>query len=412
MTKLSCFSTALPVFVSLAALVDCGGTDPDLGSKPPPPEELLAPPPEGEGVQFKMTTEVAAGTEVEHCMFVRGPADGMFINHDEVRYSQGSHHVLVYETQYSDIPTAKTDGTKVDTSGVFDCSDGATNGWAVTKLVAGSQNANGTSMLSFPPDVAMKVRPNAVLLMNAHYVNPTNAPMQPEVRVNVYTVPEAQVKTEGDLLFLYNPFIYVPPNGTGRARMQCKVHTDITIQNVQSHMHARGVGYEVRVAGEAEPFYTNTAWEGVPVKDFGAGLQVKAGSFLDYHCDYKNAGTNEVFQGPRSTDEMCMVIGSFYPANPWTANCQREADLPLGSTVTGADWIGNGTATCAETFSCVQQALVAGKGINGLMPCVTASDPSVSKEMSESLRCLFNSYNGGKDPAMACQTQFAACQAK
>jgi len=405
------FGLTGPLLLSIAALVGCGGTDTNP-TPTPGVEELLAPPPEGEGIQFKMVTELAAGTEGEHCMFVRGPVDGMFVNRDEVRYSKGSHHVLVYETSYNDIPTAKEDGTKIDTSGVFDCSDGATNGWAVTKLIGGSQNADGTSMLSFPPGVAMKVRPNAVLLMNAHYVNATNEPLTPEVRVNMYTIPEAEVKTEGDILFLYNPFIYAAANGVGRARMQCPIHTDITIQNVQSHMHARGVGYEARIMGEATPFYTNTAWEGVPVKDFGEGLKVKAGSFFDYHCDYKNAGSNDIFQGPRSTDEMCMLIGSYYPADPYTSNCQRDTSVPVGATVVGADWVGNGAATCSETFSCVQQALGGGKGLQGLTVCVSGSDPAVSKEMSASIRCLFDSYNSGKDPAMNCQAEFAACMAK
>lgn len=411
MTKSLRFALTGPLFLSIAALAGCGGTD--TNPQPTPgPEELLAPPPDGEGVQFKMVTELPAGTEAEHCMFVRGPAEGMFVNRDEVRYSKGSHHVLVYETSYTEIPAAKDDGTKVDTSGVFDCSDGATNGWSVTKLVGGSQNAEGTSFVKFPSDVAMKIRPNAVLLMNAHYVNATNAPLTPEVRVNMYTMPEADVKTEGDILFLYNPFIHVGANGEGRARMQCLVHTDITIQNVQSHMHARGVGYEARVMGEASPFYTNTAWEGVPVKDFGAGLQVKAGSFLDYHCDYKNSGMNDVFQGPRSTDEMCMLIGSYYPANAWTSNCERDPSVPVGTQVVGGDWVGNGTATCSQTFSCVQQALMNQQGLEGLTPCITNSDPSVSKEMSASMRCLFNAFGAGKDPAMACQSEFAACLAK
>jgi hypothetical protein len=403
------FPLACTILVPLAALVGCGGTDTDPNQNPPV-EELLVPPPAGQGVQFKMVTELAAGTEGEHCMFVRGPADGMFVNHDEVRYSEGSHHVLIYETTYDAIPTEKVDGTKVDTSGVFDCTDGATNGWSITKLVAGSQNADGASMLSLPEGVAMKVRPNAVLLMNAHYVNATNAALEPEVRVNMYTIPEAEVKTEGDILFLYNPFIYIGPNGEGRAHMQCPIHSDITIQTVQSHMHARGTGYEAGIRGEAAPFYTNTKWEGVPVKDFGAGLQVKAGSFFDYHCDYKNAGTKEIFQGPRSTDEMCMLIGSYYPADAWTANCSSDTSVPPGESIIGADWVGNGKATCAETFSCVQQAL--GTGVKGIMPCVSNSDPAVSKEMSASIRCLFSALSTMKDPVMVCQTEFAACTAK
>jgi len=355
-----------------------------------------------------MTTSLEAGTEAEHCQFVKGPAEELFVNRDEVRYSKGSHHVLVYETEYTEIPTQKENGTAVDTSGVFDCSDGATNGWRITKLIGGSQNLDGASMLSFPPDVAMRVRPNAVLMINAHYINTSSETIEPEVRINLHTIPKDQVKQEGDLLFLYNAFIHVGANGQGRARMRCKIHNDITIQNVQSHMHARGVGYEARIAGQKDPFYTTTKWEGVPVKDFGDGLVIKAGEWFDYACDYNNAEAREVFQGPRSTDEMCMLIGSYYPADPATAHCSIDPQNPLETGNLGAEWVGNGTATCAQTFGCVQQTLGNEKTFEGIMKCVDASDPAVSKEMSEALRCMFTA----KNPLSDCQTQFAACNAK
>jgi hypothetical protein len=403
--------TLLPsLLLTLPALAGCGGED--TGSNPPSntTPELLAPPPEGQGYQYKMVTHLGAGVEAEHCMFVKAPAEGMIVNRDEVRYSKGSHHFLLYQTDYDQIPTQKEDGTKVDTSGVFDCSDGATNGWKIKRLVGGSQNASGTSMLSFPPDVGVKVPPGAVLLMNTHYVNASTEALDPEVRINLWTIPEAQMKQEGDLLFMYNAFIHVPANGEGKAHMRCNVFKDITIQNVQSHMHRRGVDYAAMVTGQ-DPFYTNTKWEGVPVKDFGQGLQVKAGSQLEYWCDYKNAEAREVYQGPRSTDEMCMLIGSYYPADPATANCMISPDQP-GTGNIGAEWIGNGKATCKDTFACVQQSFGGGFSLEKMTDCLMASDPAVSKEMSDSVRCLILNLSAGKDPATACQTEFAACQAK
>ncbi|HVK71506.1 MAG TPA: hypothetical protein VM694_43935 [Polyangium sp.] len=405
--------TAIPSLTfALPALVGCGGTEP-AGPAQPGQEELLAPPEAGKGVQFKMITKLDPGTEGEHCMFVKAPAEGLYVNRDEVRFTKGSHHFLLYQTSYTDIPTQKDDGTVVDTSGVFDCSDGPTNGWSAEKLIAGSQNGDGASFLSFPEGVAMKVRPGAVLLMNAHYINASMNTIEPEVRVNLYSVPEAEVTTEGDVLFLYNPFIHVGPMGEGRARMRCRVHTDITIVNAQSHMHARGMGYAASIEGQAEPFYTSTDWEGVPVKDFGAGLQVKAGSRFDYHCDYTNTEMRDIFQGPRSTDEMCMLIGSYYPADSATANCLAEPAAPGQQNSLGGEWVGNGKATCAESFSCVQQALGGGMGgIESLMPCVTNSAEAVSRELSDALRCFFTNAAPGVDVATICKTQFDACLAK
>lgn len=392
---------------SVVALAGCGGDEP---AGPAAEPELLAPPAAGQGVQYKMVTELEPGMEAEHCMFVKAPAEGLFIQRDEVRYTKGSHHFLLYETNYSEIPTAKMDGTPVDTSGTFDCSDGPTNGWDVSKLVAGSQNADGASMVNFPDGVAMKVRPGAVLMMNAHYINASPNVAKPEVRINLYTVPESEVKTEGDILFLYNPFIHIGASSSRTARMRCPVHTDITIQNVQSHMHARGVGYEAYVAGEAEPFYTNTRWEGVPVKDFGAGKKVSAGSWIDYHCDYDNAEARDVHQGPRSTDEMCMVIGSYYPANEATTNCWADPTLPIDKNWIGAEWVGDGSATCAATVGCVQQAL--STSFEALMKCVVDSDPTVAPEMSAALRCMFKSFGQNQDPAVNCQAEIGACMAK
>ena len=104
-------------------------------------------------------------------------------------------------------------------------------------------------------------------------------------------------------------------------------------------MHARGVGFEARVDG-GPPFYVNDRWEGVPVQAYDA-FTVKAGSVLDYRCDYRNTGGTPIYQGPRTTDEMCVLIGSYYPADPRTSTCLDESGQILGG-----EWIGQGTATC------------------------------------------------------------------
>ncbi|UQA59492.1 hypothetical protein [Polyangium aurulentum] len=393
-------------------LVGCGGAEEPA---PLPAEDLLAPPPEGQGVQFRMVTEIGPGVEAEHCRFVKAPPGGIHVNRDQVRYTAGSHHVLLYETPYDEIPTAKEDGTPVDTSGVFDCSDGASNGWAVTKLVGGSQNADGDSVVSFPPGVAMHVRPGAVLMINAHYINASSAPLRPEVAINLYTIPEAEVEQEGDILFLYDLFIKVGAQSAGRAHIRCPVRRDITIVNVQSHMHARGVGYEASIAGGA-PFYTNDRWEGVPVESFEGGLQVKAGEMLDYHCDYRNAEERDVFQGPRSTDEMCMLIGSYYPADPATSYCSADPEQPLEATGLAAEWIGTGAASCAASMRCVERVLSAGleeisprkEAFKDLVTCVVDSDPAVSKELSSFVRCAMQN----EDYERACSEEICACNAR
>jgi len=162
-------------------------------------------------------------------------------------------------------------------------------------------------------------------------------------------------------------------------------------------MHARGVGYAASIDDEA-PFYVNDRWQGAPVQRY-EHLTVKAGSKLDYHCDYRNTGGAPVYQGPRTTDEMCMLVASYYPAEPRTASCLDESGkLP------GGEWIGQGTASCAQTLTCLQAAGT----LQAQTDCVLAASPAVSRETSELVRCFL----GAQDPMAQCAAQVQACSVR
>ena len=372
------FFASLPILALTA-----GACTDDAGPSQEPASKL----------ELSMTATIPAAAEVEYCQFVTVPET--WVTKDAIDFTAGSHHVLVYQTPYKSVPTKTDDGRPVDTSGVFDCSDGPTNGWSVTKLVGGSQNQSGESMLAFPEGVGARV--GGVLLMNVHYRNGSDAPLTTDVKVTFDTATADQISQEGDILFLFNPLIGVKPGGTARSHWSCPVYQDITIANVQSHMHSRGVGYEARVDGAA-PFYVNDRWEGVPVKAFD-NFTVKAGSKLDYYCDFRNTSGTPVYMGPRTTDEMCMLIGSYYPADPRTANC-----LDASGSVPGGEWIGQGTASCAQTLSCIQQA----SGLPGITDCMLAASPTVSRETSELASCFF----GARNPVADCGPQIQACTAR
>jgi hypothetical protein len=152
---------------------------------------VLAPPPDGQGVQIKMTSTLEAGLETERCMFYRVPADGLYVNRQEVRYTPGSHHVLLYKTPYTEIPTTTIKGNTVDTQGVFDCGEnGATGDWEILGTAGGAQDANGPPGIDgLPSDTALKLDGNSVLLVNAHYLNAGDKPLDAEIYINLHTVP-------------------------------------------------------------------------------------------------------------------------------------------------------------------------------------------------------------------------------
>src|SRR5262249_17421156 len=110
------------LLLSLSLLLAACADDPS-GS-----DDLLAPPPAGRGGQFARAHESAPGGEGGGCRFGRAADSGLWGERDGVRFTAGSHHFLLYETAYDAIPTANDRGEPVDTSGVFDCSTGATDG--------------------------------------------------------------------------------------------------------------------------------------------------------------------------------------------------------------------------------------------------------------------------------------------
>jgi hypothetical protein len=386
--------TSCALFTLLSA--GCNGETPYPG--------LIAPPDPGKGVQYRMEATIEPGQEAERCKFVQAPPEGLQIQRDEVALAPGVHHFLLFEMEYDQIPTENDDGAAIDTSDVFDCSAGPAAGWSVKKLMAGSQNAEGGSYLDFPDGVAMSVAPGAVLMLNAHLLNATSEPIETEANINLYTLAKSEVEVEGDALFLYDAFIAVRAQSQGRARVRCPVYTDITLLNFQSHMHRRGVGYQAAV-DDGAPFYENGQWEDVPVKDLGEGLAIAKGSVIDFACDYTNSETHDIFQGPKSTDEMCIAIGAYYPAEPNTSACAIFG--VDGTRNMGGDWVGNGTLTCAETMSCVQSAITKENFDQELMLCVNDSDPAKSEVMSDALRCLATA----EDPFTQCDPEFTACMA-
>ena len=389
----------------LVALLAVGcGSDDASETKSPGAPPLLEPPAAGQGVQFSMETSVAPGAEVEHCKFVEVGSDDLWVNRDEVRFTEGSHHFLLYGTNYDTIPTENRDGEPVDTSGVFDCTEGVQVDWEVTGFLGGSQNSKGDSAITFPPGVAMEIEAGSVLLMNAHYINVLEEEIRPEVFINLHTIPEAEVETEGGILFWYNPFIRVGANSQASVRAGCTLAADVNVVALQSHMHRRGVDFVAEVPGAASdmnPLYTTDQWENVSSRVFEPALRIEQGTKVEYECRYENTEARDVYQGFTTKDEMCVLAGTYYPRAAGVGQC--FADFW---------WEGQGTVSCADSLSCFQNALLAEDRFAAMSDCVLDSDPAIADPLSSAMGCLFLNFSSGESPFEACAEQFDTCRAQ
>lgn len=376
--------------VAISVLGACTSSSPAEGHHPNGDSQVdLTPPESGKGVQLQMLSDLAPGVETERCSFYVAPPEGLHVNAQTVRFTAGSHHVLLFSTPYKAIPTKDRFGTDIDTSGVFECGTyGPTAHWEVDGVVGGSQTAAGAAIVgNLPADVAVTIPAGAVLLMNTHYMNASSAVMKTDARINLLTVPKEQVKREAGFLFLYNPFISVPPMSKGEAREVCPVLEDVTLLNAQSHMHKRGVGYTAQLLAadnsvEGEPIYTTTEWSEVKMKEYAVGRELKKGQALDFRCQYDNQTDRTITQGLSANDEMCMLIGLYYPRNRQFELC--GLDNTWDAAFINARWIGNGTKSGLETVGCI----ISGQKDEDLYGCVVSSCPKISTPVSDAARCL------------------------
>ena len=378
----------------------CSGDETPRADAPDVPAPL-APPDPGTGVQFRMTTTVEPGTDDERCQFFVVPAGGLTVNQLAID-PQGTHHVFLWKTPYTSVPTQDEHGKPVDGTKLFECSNGVTADWKVEGILAGAQAATDDKLLPLPEGIAVTIPEGTVLIMIGHFLNPQTTKFDADVRINMYTIPPETVSIQAGLYMHVDPFIRIDPMGTASARMSCPVPDEVTILNTQSHMHKHGLGQDaflIHPDGTPEPFYHSSDWQHVPVEQWRPGKVVESGSAIDFQCNYRNNETHVVTQGTSSSDEMCVITGFYYPVNPTFANCSLDGD-PTHSA-DAATFIGTGSKSCAESLSCVASAkpISADKG-DSLYGCMVNSCPGVAKELTASFRCL--AAKGGAACATAC----------
>jgi hypothetical protein len=398
---------------SVGLLLLCGGCS-SVAPAADGNDDLLPPPATTEGVQIAMVSTIAPGQEIERCKFYQVPAEGMNVNRAVVRYVPGSHHVLLYRTEYTSLPTTTRNGAPApaaDENGVFDCADGATADWEVSGVVAGAQSAHAPDTASFPPGVAAKLAPGTILVVNTHYLNTTAAPLTAEARINLYNIADKDVTTEGGQLFFYNPFIRLHAQSTGSARMSCPITQDITVVNGQSHMHKRGTDYVANITetvnGTPTQIYESHDWENVPVASWEPGMALHQGQSLDYTCFYQNGENREITQGQTTKDEMCMFLGSYYPRNRDLEQCR------LFGQGAGATFIGSGAADGMQTLQCFRSAGMSQDQAERkatFFGCVVDSCPAIATQLTGYVNCQLASDGGLSGCAASCDgTNPAAC---
>ena len=383
----------LPALCALALAAGCSSgssSTPGNGGPSGPPGSIL------QTVSFQMKETVAPGQEVFKCQLVSLPNVNAWMVHGEHDYTPGSHHMLLFTTDYTSIPTG---ADQVQT-----CYEGASANVMshVRGLMYGAQTPTGSE--DFPPSVGLVTSPNQILLFQVHYINATPAPINAEVNVHLTLDSGNDVLTNAGVMFFYDPFIDVPAGAKAKASMRCLIPRDITLLSAQSHYHARGVGYSAFLDADAthlapSAFYTSGSWSSPALMTMNT--PIKGGSRVRFECEYDNSsGTQEYFQGPSAaTNEMCMFIGTYYPdLGALDDFCEA-----------GPDMFGTGSATCGDTLSCFSACgKISTSQLSApcVQKCMVQSCPTASAPLVPLLKCVNSSCS-----SQCMDTSSGACKA-
>ncbi|GHB65080.1 hypothetical protein [Persicitalea jodogahamensis] len=274
----------------------------------------LKPPAVGEGFQMKLGP-FTVSPNFEREMFSRqivGNNVDQYVNRVQVLMRPGSHHFILYDfNNKSALPPLNT---------VRDIRnpDGTTNFATLLSMQnhvfwAGTQTQVHDYYL--PEGTALLLPAGASFDMNSHYVNKTAQPETGEVHVNLYTLPENQVKHVVQALNLGNESFTLPPGKTTVATKTFTFKKPTTVLMLTSHTHKLGEKFIIRIKGgtrDGEVVYESTDWEHPLIKNFPVPIQLLAGQGLTSEITYTNNTSKTIRFGLLSEDEMGIIFGYFY----------------------------------------------------------------------------------------------------
>ncbi|MET0384865.1 MAG: hypothetical protein ABW321_02845 [Polyangiales bacterium] len=268
-------------------------------------------------ISYALDVEVPPGGEMLRCIYAQIPTDRgvVAVPFVESHYTPGSHHLLAYRSNLTEIPEGNT--------GVWDCDDGA---WQVNMRGSYYEAQRPDEEHRLPDGIAHKFQPGEVLIVQAHYINASDTELKAHVEMTLHPSDPAEVKEEAGTIFFNNARINLPPHGTAETDMNCPLNQDINLALLWSHMHKRGVHFKVET-DDAEAIervgsstlYEETDWAEPAQKAYPTDppLVLHAGTNIKFGCKFENKGdATYTFGNSAEHNEMCILHGMYWPRMP------------------------------------------------------------------------------------------------
>jgi hypothetical protein len=219
----------------------------------------------------------------------------------------GTHHTVV---------TVSTNGQQL---GEYDCSVGSLD---LQMLYA---SGVGTSELSFPDGVAMKLSPGQFINLNLHLFNAADTPLAGTSGIEIFRREPAGVVHEADMTFVGTMDINIPSDGQPHTVTGgCALNRSWNMFTVWPHMHQHATHqtFQVTKGGVTTKILDNKPYSFEEQGNYPiAPMLLEPGDRVETSCTYVNNTGVPLRYGDSSNEEMCFTGVYKYPAGGILFSC-------------------------------------------------------------------------------------------
>lgn len=284
-------------------------------------EEPCLPPPESGFQVGSLGTMIQPGEDVEYCETVLIPGDASdtyYVKRFESKMTLGSHHLIVQAAAVGSEIEASLPGPGQPWSCLGPAAPNEPGGIFSTELlpVTGAQQPYHDE--EFPDGVGRIYHGGQKLIFNYHYFNTTDGPLPARAVVNFHTVDASEVQTVARDFGFMNFNIPTPPHDDSSHTKSCQFSADVMVYKLIRHTHQWGTDFTVWYDGgpnDGEMIYTTPDYEETD-HIFAEPILVPQGQGFTWECNYFNSTDEPLGFGVEATDEMCILFGVWWPADP------------------------------------------------------------------------------------------------
>jgi hypothetical protein len=251
---------------------------------------------------------VDPGKETVVCITMRLPnTESAYVPRITVQLAHGSHHLVVYRS------TATTESLTPTTCTTF---QGILTGTGVPLMISEKLSDD----LTFPQGVALKIAPQQMIGLEAHYINAGTNTLQGTGTVHFQTIPVTTPNiTESDFAFWGTTNIVLAPGTQTIGPLFAAGLAGTHAFALTTHQHRLGTDFKIWAANSATdtnhpPIADTMDWANPPLYRLTPEIDFNGQNGLAYQCTWNNTTGQVVTFGESALQEMCVLWIYYYPS--------------------------------------------------------------------------------------------------